>query len=68
MRKDSTFLMEKTPLIARSLEKELFINASPERVFRALTEKEETENQHPTSKEGFSLEGSSAAATTPLLS
>jgi uncharacterized protein YndB with AHSA1/START domain len=30
--------MQNTPLIGRTLEKELFINASPERVFRALTE------------------------------
>ncbi|HTK11207.1 MAG TPA: SRPBCC domain-containing protein [Ktedonobacteraceae bacterium] len=35
--------MEKTQLTGRSLEKELFIKASPERVFRALTEKEELE-------------------------
>jgi uncharacterized protein YndB with AHSA1/START domain len=35
--------MDKTTLTGRSLEKELFINASPERVFRALTEKEELE-------------------------
>ncbi|HET8842944.1 MAG TPA: SRPBCC domain-containing protein, partial [Ktedonobacteraceae bacterium] len=35
--------MEKAPQIGRSIEKELFIKASPERVFRALTEKEELE-------------------------
>jgi uncharacterized protein YndB with AHSA1/START domain len=35
--------MEKTHLIGRSLEKELFINATPERVFQALTEKEDLE-------------------------
>ena len=35
--------MEKTPLIGRSLEKELFIKASPERVFQALTTKEDLE-------------------------
>ncbi len=35
--------MEKTHLSGRSLEKELFINATPERVFQALTEKEELE-------------------------
>jgi uncharacterized protein YndB with AHSA1/START domain len=35
--------MEKTPLIGRSLEKELFIKASPQRVFQALTAKEELE-------------------------
>ncbi len=34
---------EKTLLSGRSLEKELFIQASPERVFRALTEKDELE-------------------------
>ena len=33
--------MEKTNLSGRSLEKELFINATPERVFQALTEKAE---------------------------
>jgi uncharacterized protein YndB with AHSA1/START domain len=36
-------IMEKTHLIGRSLEKELFINATPERVFQALTEKEDLE-------------------------
>jgi uncharacterized protein YndB with AHSA1/START domain len=35
--------MEKATVTGRSLEKEIFINASPERVFRALTEKEELE-------------------------
>lgn len=35
--------MEKTHSIGRSIEKELFIKAPPERVFRALTEKEELE-------------------------
>lgn len=35
--------MEKTPLMGRALEKELFIKATPERVFRALTEKEDLE-------------------------
>jgi uncharacterized protein YndB with AHSA1/START domain len=35
--------MEQTHLMGRTLEKELFIKASPERVFRALTEKEELE-------------------------
>ncbi len=35
--------MEKTQITGRSLEKEIFIKASPERVFRALTEKEEFE-------------------------
>jgi len=43
MRKDCTLIMEKTHLSGRSLEKELFINATPERVFRALTEKEDLE-------------------------
>jgi uncharacterized protein YndB with AHSA1/START domain len=43
MRKDSTFIMEKTPLIGRSLEKELFIKATPERVFQALTTKDDLE-------------------------
>src|SRR5947209_2148505 len=35
--------MEKTPLRGRSLEKELFIKATPERVFQALTQKAELE-------------------------
>lgn len=35
--------MEKIPLIGRSLEKELFIQASPERVFQALTTKDDLE-------------------------
>jgi uncharacterized protein YndB with AHSA1/START domain len=35
--------MEKTNLSGRSLEKELFIKATPERVFQALTEKEDLE-------------------------
>ncbi len=35
--------MEKTHLIGRTLEKEVFINATPERVFQALTRKEELE-------------------------
>jgi uncharacterized protein YndB with AHSA1/START domain len=35
--------MEKTNLSGRSLEKELFIKATPERVFQALTEKEALE-------------------------
>ena len=35
--------MEKTPLIGRTLEKELFIKANPQRVFQALTEKAELE-------------------------
>lgn len=35
--------MEKTPLIGRTLEKELFIKATPERVFQALTTKEDLE-------------------------
>jgi uncharacterized protein YndB with AHSA1/START domain len=43
MRKDSTFIMEQTPLIGRTLEKELFIKASPQRVFQALTTKEDLE-------------------------
>ena len=33
-------IMEKTHLIGRSIEKELFIKATPQRVFQALTEKE----------------------------
>ena len=36
-------IMEKTPLIGRTLEKELFIKASPERVFQALIEKADLE-------------------------
>jgi uncharacterized protein YndB with AHSA1/START domain len=43
MRKDDTFGMEQTPLIGRTLEKELFIKASPQRVFQALTTKEDLE-------------------------
>lgn len=43
MRKDYTSIMEKTPLRSRSIEKELFIKAPPERVFQALTEKEDLE-------------------------
>ena len=35
--------MQNTPLMGRTLEKEVFINASPERVFRALTEPAELE-------------------------
>ena len=35
--------MEQTHLIGRTLEKELFIKASPQRVFQALTEKEDLE-------------------------
>jgi uncharacterized protein YndB with AHSA1/START domain len=44
MRKDNTFMMEQTPLMGRTLEKELFIKASPERVFQALTTKEDLEH------------------------
>jgi len=36
-------IMQNTPLMGRTLEKEQFINASPERVFRALTEPAELE-------------------------
>ena len=36
-------IMEKTNLSGRSLEKELFIKATPERVFQALTKKEDLE-------------------------
>ena len=43
MRKDDTFSMEQTHLIGRTLEKELFIKASPQRVFQALTTKEDLE-------------------------
>lgn len=43
MRKDDTFIMEQTPLMGRTLEKELFIKASPHRVFQALTTKEDLE-------------------------
>jgi uncharacterized protein YndB with AHSA1/START domain len=43
MRKDSTLIMEKTPLRGRSIEKELFIKATPQRVFQALTEKVDLE-------------------------
>jgi uncharacterized protein YndB with AHSA1/START domain len=35
--------MEQTQLIGRTLEKELFIKASPQRVFQALTTKEDLE-------------------------
>lgn len=44
MEKDCEVPMEKMHLTGRSIEKELFINASPERVFRALTDKEELEH------------------------
>jgi uncharacterized protein YndB with AHSA1/START domain len=43
MRKDSTCSMEQRHLIGRTLEKELFIKASPQRVFQALTTKEDLE-------------------------
>ncbi len=43
MRKDDTVIMEKTTRNGRSLEKELFINATPQRVFQALTEKADLE-------------------------
>jgi uncharacterized protein YndB with AHSA1/START domain len=43
MRKDDTFIMEQTPLMGRTLEKELFLKASPQRVFQALTTKEDLE-------------------------
>src|SRR5215470_13088596 len=43
MRKDSTCSMEQTHLTGRTLEKELFIKASPQRVFQALTSKEDLE-------------------------
>ena len=36
-------MMEQTPLVGRTLEKELFIKASPQRVFQALTTKEDLE-------------------------
>jgi len=35
--------MKNTPLIGRTLEKDLFIHATPQRVFRALTEKADLE-------------------------
>lgn len=44
MRKDCTFIMEKTQPGGRSIEKELFIKAPPERVFQALTKKEYLES------------------------
>jgi uncharacterized protein YndB with AHSA1/START domain len=37
-------IMEKTNLSSRSIEKELFVKATPERVFQALTEKEAIES------------------------
>jgi len=43
MRKDNPLTMKKAPHIGRSLEKELFIKAPPERVFQALTRKEDLE-------------------------
>jgi uncharacterized protein YndB with AHSA1/START domain len=43
MRKDDTFIMEQTHQMGRTLEKELFIKASPQRVFQALTTKEDLE-------------------------
>ena len=36
-------MMEQTPLIGRTLEKDLFIKASPQRVFQALSTKEDLE-------------------------
>ena len=36
-------IMEKTPLSGRTLEKELFIKATPQRVFQALTEQADLE-------------------------
>ncbi len=43
--------MKKTNLHSRSIEKELFIKASPERVFQALTEKEYLERWFVTKAE-----------------
>src|SRR5215831_14896381 len=43
MRKDDPMIMEQTPLSGRTVEKEVFINATPQRVFQALTEKEDLE-------------------------
>src|SRR5579875_3749449 len=43
MRKDNPLSMEQAQMTGRLVEKELFIQASPERVFRALTTKEELE-------------------------
>ena len=37
-------MLEQTPLIGRTFEKELFIKASPQRVFQALTQKEDLES------------------------
>jgi uncharacterized protein YndB with AHSA1/START domain len=51
MRKDDTFSMEQTQLIGRTLEKELFIKASPQRVFQALTNKEDLERWFVTQAE-----------------
>jgi uncharacterized protein YndB with AHSA1/START domain len=43
MRKESTVTIEQTNLIGRTLEKEVFIKASPQRVFQALTTREDLE-------------------------
>jgi uncharacterized protein YndB with AHSA1/START domain len=43
--------MEQTQLIGRTLEKELFIKASPQRVFQALTNKEDLERWFVTQAE-----------------
>src|SRR5579883_3388435 len=42
-RKDRTVAMNTTTPMGRSIEKEVIIKANPERVFRALTEREELE-------------------------
>jgi uncharacterized protein YndB with AHSA1/START domain len=39
MRKDNISTMENTQVMGRTIQKEVFIKASPERVFQALTEK-----------------------------
>jgi uncharacterized protein YndB with AHSA1/START domain len=43
MRKDSRFTMENKSLVSHTIENDIFIKASLERVFRALTEKAELE-------------------------
>jgi uncharacterized protein YndB with AHSA1/START domain len=44
MRRKRALIMEKIYLSGRSIEKQRFINATPQRVFKALTEKEELEH------------------------
>jgi uncharacterized protein YndB with AHSA1/START domain len=51
MRKDGTQIMENTKRNERSIEKNLFIKAPPQRVFQALTEQAELERWYLTKAE-----------------